>query len=93
MVMLIAVDDAEGADVMPGRPNEHSSLGVPVGGCSHHLKCDRQNTSPNGRRRLQTRAAREHTPHTQAVRQGLYKRWKKRQSAVPKLKLTPSSAA
>ena len=51
-VMLIAVDDAEGADVMPSRPNEHSSLGVPVGGCSHHLKCDRL-TRPVGRQRLE----------------------------------------
>ena len=30
--------DAEGADVMPSRPNEHSSLGAPVRGCYHHLK-------------------------------------------------------
>ena len=38
MGMLIAVDDAEGADVMPSRPNEHSSLGAPVRGCYHRLK-------------------------------------------------------
>ena len=31
---------------MPSRPNEHSSLGAPVRGCYHLLKCDRQNNRP-----------------------------------------------
>ena len=45
--------DAEGADVMPSRPNEHASLGAPVRGCYHHLKCD-WHTCPTGRRQLKS---------------------------------------
>ena len=67
MGMLVAIDDAEGADVMPSRPNEHSSLGVPVGGCSHHsLKTGDWHTSSVGRQRLKP-AAHQHNPHTLAA--------------------------
>ena len=51
---------------MPSRPNEHSSLGVPVGGCSHHLKCDWLTRSV-GRQRLEIPAAHRHNPHTLAA--------------------------
>ena len=54
--------DAEGADVMPSRPNEHSSLGVPVGGCSHHLKCDWLTRSVGRRRPGSAAPSTSHPP-------------------------------
>ena len=67
MGMLIAVDDAEGC-LMPNRPDEHSSLGVPaVGGCSHHtFKSGGWHAILAGRRRLNS-AAPEHNLPTLAA--------------------------
>ena len=86
--MLIAVDDAAGC-VMPNRPDEHSSLGVPaVGGCSHlSLKSGGWHAIPAGRHRLNSLRLSSDNPPTLAARQGLHKRWKTRRCAVPRLGL------